>query len=203
MAALSLSSASQWLNNRGVTYSVHQRDRELMGLLVAARGNGLAFISADLAPDEWLFTLLHEVGHFMLDHLVPRSHIMKTEPGLLDVFDGDRPATSRDHAISLFGGVDIGVHAHLLDRDDRGYASTDTGQHEDQASDFALEFLAPMRSVLSFLRESLSQHWNRAAAVDEAEPLLSSRYSLPRAVARLRAIEATQVLEIPNSIIDP
>lgn len=200
---LTLSRVSRWLARHEIAFSMHKRDRELMGLLLAARGNGLIFLNSGLPHDEKDFTLLHEIGHFIFDHLVPRDNVMRHDPDLVEVFDGDRPASSRDKAISFLHNVDIGVHSHLLDRDGSGQSSFDTGLHEDHASWFALEFLAPALEVSAYLRDRLNRSASYSRALNEAEALIAGRFPLPREAARLRAIEAVERLGVRKSVIDP
>lgn len=121
MPHLQLASANRWLADHSAP-SLPDSFGELQGLLVAWRGYAAIFLDGTMTSAARRFTLAHEHGHFLLDYQLARQRILRDAPDLLEVIDGHRPATNGDRAKASLARVPIGLHTHLLHRDDHGGA---------------------------------------------------------------------------------
>lgn len=188
---LDLASTHDWLTQRGVALGFADRDRPLRGLLLAWRGSGLIFVDGRLTEPERRFTIAHELGHFLLDYLEPRTRVLHAAPDLLEVLDGHRSATRQDRARAVLERIELGVHTHLLDRDSHGSAAWGVEQGEDRSSRFALELLSPWHAVRTGLRR-LPTGLRWATRLEEAARLIETEFRLPGDAARTRAREALE-----------
>jgi hypothetical protein len=184
---LNLSAAHGWLHERGVALGFGNRDRPLRGLLLAWRGSGVIFVDGSIATPDRRFTVAHELGHFLLDYLEPRTQVLRTAPELVEVLDGHRNATTQDRARAVLEGLQLGVHAHLLDRDPHGGVAWDVEQGEDLSSRFALELLSPWEAVRAALRR-LPEGTGWEERIEDATRILEERFHLPADAARARAV---------------
>lgn len=199
---LTVSRIRDWLREREIIYSIHETDRSLHGLLLAARGTALVFINADLPEPEKRFASLHEVGHFIFDHLLPRTRVLERDPDLLAVIDGHRAATSQERARAFLQGIDLGIHTHLLDREHDGEVPVNSSHHEDSASAFAAEFLAPIPRAIELLKDANVVSLPYRDALAQSSELLSEYFAIPQPAARLRARDVLEALGVQRSIFD-
>ncbi|WP_448639433.1 ImmA/IrrE family metallo-endopeptidase [Geodermatophilus sp. URMC 63] len=175
MEGLTVRSLGDWLQRRNLPAMDAVVDRPLRGCLVALGGLGVIFVDRTDADDERRLTLAHEVGHFLLDYLVPREDVARRRPELLDVLDGVRAPTDAERFDALLADIPVGFHTHVLERDAHGgHLSNSTAEVEDRAERFALELLAPLRSVL-----------REAGPVDDRDvaDLLRRRFGIPHGAA--------------------
>src|SRR5262249_17714529 len=108
-----------------------------------------AFVDAfdDLA--ERLFSLAHELAHFLRDYLHPRETVTRRlGPDTLDVLDGRRSPTADERLHALLRNAPIGPFTHLCGRDESGLPSNPAGREAEAAADrLAFELLAPAADV--------------------------------------------------------
>lgn len=182
---LSIASAQEWLQDKGIDNALSVPDRELRGCLVAHRGHGFIFLDGTLTPDDERVTLAHEIAHFLRHYERPRNAALQTVgPGVLQAVDGDRPFTPAERVAGVLREVPLGVYQHALGRDGRGRPNTYTLQLETEADLLGFELLAPSRRV----EESSTRGTDR-------EELLRIAYGFPAesAVAWARWIDARRV----------
>lgn len=172
---LTLTTAAEHFARHGVPCRGPTEDRPLAGCFGGHRGIGVILLDATLDRAELLFTLGHEVAHYLRDYDAPRR---KTESSLgiraIEVFDGLRAGRVNERLAGVLRGVSVGCHTHFLDRDRWGRASrADVRDAEDAADRLAFELLAPFDEV------------NASAAPDRAAlaARLTSDFGLPPAMA--------------------
>lgn len=184
---LRLRTAIAWLSQRGFAHSQDTPDRPLHGYLVARGGIGIVFLDGTDPLDEQLFSLAHEVAHFMYDYLRPRTVALNAfGRGIEEVLDGLRPPTPEERLAGILRGVPLGVYSHLGRRSGHGeMADPDIILVEDKADQLALELLAPLTRVVASVRSRLPAR--DAAAQDTVASLLQSGYGLPASVATIYA----------------
>src|SRR5262249_27625624 len=121
LPALSVRRVAAWLRAAGSECPHIGPDRPLRGCLVAFGGAGFVFLDAGDPADQPRFTLAHEVAHFLRDYQQRRRRaVALLGPGVLDVLDGRRQPTPDERLHGVLRGVPVGVHHHLLARDERG-----------------------------------------------------------------------------------
>ncbi|MGA2233960.1 MAG: hypothetical protein ABSG23_00575 [Terriglobales bacterium] len=179
---LRLSDARYWLEQRQMLLSVDEVDRDLHACLIAFAGRGLIFLDGQNPIDELRFSLAHEVGHFIVDYLVPRRTAMaRFGPDIANVLDGHRPATIEERGAAILSNTTIGVYRHMMTRMPSGaIGCSRIAEAENAADQLALELLAPVELV----RESLAE--NREPAKQshhEITTVLKERFGLPNSVA--------------------
>lgn len=201
MPRLRMASANHWLAEHGVP-SLPDGSGELRGLLVAWRGYAAIFLDGTMTAAERRFTLAHEHGHFLLDYLLRRQRILRDAPSLLDVIDGHRPATDADRAKASLARVPIGLHTHLLHRDDHGGAGDSTVASEDDASVYALELLSPWESLLRFLHSGALASGTYADRQVAATDAVASEFALPHDAAQARAAAGLEAIGVKRGFFD-
>lgn len=190
---LTVGNLDQWLQRHQLPTLAAVADRPLRGCLAAYAGVGILFLDRSDDPDQRRLTLAHEVGHFIVDYLLPREDVARRRPDLLAVLDGDRVPTDGERFDALLADVPVGFHTHLLERDAHGgHLSSATAQVEDRAERIALELLAPLRSVL-----------HETATVQDSPTVLRERFGLPAAVATRYANHIQRLRpRRPHSLLD-
>jgi hypothetical protein len=169
--ALTVDSLGQWLQTHQLPALAAVADRPLRGCVAAYAGVGVLFVDRADEPNQRRLTLAHEVGHFVVDYLMPREDVARRRPDLLTVLDGDRAPTDPERFDALIADVPLGFHTHLLERDTHGgHLASATAEVEDRAERLALELLAPLRSVL---------HETTARTAPDSETDLRERFGLP------------------------
>lgn len=148
LSGLAVSAIRNWLAGQGVSPPAPLAtcgDRRLRGGVIAYAGYGFLFADRDDPEGEQRFTLAHEAGHFLMDHLYPREDLLQRfGESLRDVLDGRRPATLGEEIELLLGRSTLTRHTHLLERDSGwGSPSSPVQASEAAADDFACELLAP------------------------------------------------------------
>jgi hypothetical protein len=155
-------------------------DEPKHGFTVAHAGWGVLFLNSADPPDEQRFTLAHEVAHFVLDHLQPRSRALHARgKSILPVLNGKQEPTVAEQLFSVLERIPYRSQTNFMDRNDKGKPRTGQVMESEQRADrLAFELLAPRQELLSLL-----QHAGRKAL--EAE--LIRRFGLPAAEARTYA----------------
>ena len=201
MPRLQMASANHWLADHGAP-SLPDGPGELRGLLVVWRGYAAIFLDGTMSAAERRFTLAHEHGHFLLDYLLRRQRILRDAPVLLEVIDGHRSPTDADRAKASLARVPIGLHSHLLHRDDHGGADDSTAASEDSASVYALELLSPWDPLLRFLRSRLCPDRAYPDQLAAATAAVASEFALPQDAAQARAAAGLEAIGIKRGFFD-
>lgn len=191
---VSVAAVRQWFDHVGIAIPLDEPDRPLRACLVAWRGEGFAFLDALDDPAERVFSLAHELSHFLRDYLRPRETVAaRLGREALDVLDGLRPPTPAERLHAVLRNVSLGPFAHLLRRDDFGCPLTPAEREAEAAADrLAFELLAPVEAVGEARTQSeLVERLVRVFGLPP-QPAASYAASLPpaappldRAVARL------------------
>jgi hypothetical protein len=201
---LTLNSANTWLASQAIRFKFDQPDRSLRGLLLAWRGNGLVLIDGTLSRAEHRFTLAHEFGHFLIDYLATRERVITRAPKLLEVLDGYRSPTYDDRALAAVQQAPLGVHTHLVDRQQHTDLAWDVAMAEDRASRFALELLCPWPRVLGLLRNQArlfgSEPYDEKLRV--AAEIVKHGFALPPSAAHSRAKEVLTTLGVRRGFFE-
>jgi hypothetical protein len=142
------------------------------GFTVAHAGVGVLFLNSADPPDEQRFTLAHEVAHFVLDHLQPRSRALRARgESIRPVLDGEQEPTVAEQLFSVLERIPYRTQANFMARNDKGKPRTGQVMESEQRADrLAFELLAPRQELLSLLNH---------AGRKELEAELISRYGLP------------------------
>lgn len=144
----------QWLAKRGREVEIGYH-RAMHGCMVAWEGKGLVFFDQNDPPEVRRFAIAHELGHFFLDHLLPRRRAIDFfGDDIRDVLDQKR-APSREQSLSaVLEGVPIGVQIHLMDRGPTGDIGKGVVARSEQRADrLALEWLAPSKHARQVMQE--------------------------------------------------
>jgi hypothetical protein len=149
MIDVSIASVRRWFERIAICVPLDEPDRPLRACLVAWRGEVFVFLDSrdDLA--ERVFSLAHELGHFLRDYLHPRETVATClGKAALEVLDGLRPATPVERLQAILRNVRLGPFTHLLRRDDSGRPLTSAERDAEAAADrLAFELLAPAEAV--------------------------------------------------------
>jgi hypothetical protein len=149
MNGVSVASVRRWFERLAIYIPLDEPDRPLHACLVAWRGEVFVFLDSldDLA--ERLFSLAHELGHFLRDYLHPRETVAaRLGKAALEVLDGHRPATPFERLHAVLRNVRLEPFTHLLRRDDSGRPLTPVERDAEAAADrLAFELLAPADAV--------------------------------------------------------
>lgn len=166
----------QWLAQRGRNVEVGYR--QMHGCMVAWEGKGLVFFDPTDPQEEQRFTVAHELGHFVLDHLQPRMRALAYfGESIQDVLDEKRSPSKEERLTAVLEGVPIGVQIHLMDRGPSGAIGTGIVARSEQRADrLALEWLAPSKLARQVLRDGpqetqvqrLRQHFGLPTEMAEA-----------------------------------
>jgi hypothetical protein len=179
---LKITDIQDWLSQRGASVALGCSDRQLRGCLVARSGEGLIFVDGTDSPAELRFTIAHELAHFLIDYLLPRSLALRTfGPWARDVIDGVRPPTPSERLQALLASKAITVHINLMERSGEGEANSNVLSIENRADRVGLALLAPPSIVLSRLAPLADGFVERHEAVTSE---LCLRYGLPSWLAR-------------------
>lgn len=150
------------------------RDRRLRGGVIGWGGFGLLFADRDDPANEQLYTLAHEAGHFLGDHLYPRRDILeRLGPSIKPVLDGLRPPTPQERVHAILASADLIQCAHLLGREES--LNAEIAGREAEADRFAWELLAP----LTALKRRFTGLRADPEAVDRVQSVLTDKYNLP------------------------
>jgi len=149
LRGVSVAVVRQWFERLKIVVPLDEPDRPLRACLVAWRGEGFAFLDALDDPAERVFSLAHELGHFLRDYLQPRETVIeRLGHEALEVLDGLRPATPSERFHAVLRTVSPGPFAPLLRRDDSGRPLTAAERQAEAAADrLAFELLAPVAEV--------------------------------------------------------
>jgi hypothetical protein len=140
---------TSWLRARGAPVTVPLCDGEMSGCVVAHRGCAVIFVAGTDPTDEQRATIAHELAHFIRHYLGLRERAVRAlGHRILEVLDGDRLPTFAERARSVLRDVPVGVHVHMLARDDRRGV---IARVEREADELALELVAPHDVAADYL----------------------------------------------------
>lgn len=177
MVQLTTGKVTQWLWRNGISVGHSISDRSLRGCLIAKCGHGIIFLDAMDPEDEQRFTLAHELAHFLRDYWRPRQlAIGRLGMQAPEVLDGKRAPTSQERLEALLGGVRLGFHLHLMERDGQRRPVDSVSRDAEWCADrLACELLAPAEHVAAL---------HRTAGGEDSPKSLAKRlcqdYGLPR-----------------------
>ncbi|MGE0539379.1 MAG: hypothetical protein AB7R89_04300 [Dehalococcoidia bacterium] len=180
---LSCAVVSDWAARLGLPPLDDATDRPLRGCLLAYAGEAVLLLDGGDDRAQRRVTVAHELGHYLIEIREPRRRVVHALGGdALAVLDGVRPATFDERLNAALAGTPLGVHVHLMTREEDGsIACARVAAAECAADDFALELLAPRSSlrteVLALAGQPLQQRWALASG------LLIDRYDLPPIIA--------------------
>jgi hypothetical protein len=196
---LRLKKAISWLNQRGIEHRMDGPDRPLHGYLIARGGIGVVFLDGTDAPDEQLFSLAHEVAHFLYEYLYPRTSALRAfGSSIVEALDGLRSPTPEERLAGVLRGVPLGMYTHLGRRSNQGsMVDPDVLQIEDKADQLALELLAPLAGVVASVRSRATVQ--TAISENEVVSILQAGYGLPAGVARIYARTVTSAARSSRS----
>jgi hypothetical protein len=170
---LRVAGIDEWLHRHAIPCSLHVPDRPLRACLVAQDSHGAIFLDGTDPEDEQRFSLAHEVAHFLHDYWEPRQQAAERYgDGVLEVFDGVRPARPDERIRALLALIPVGYTVHLMDRG--GVDEHAISAAERDADALGFEILAPADEVLASLG-ALGPADRREAALR----LLTQEYGLP------------------------
>jgi Zn-dependent peptidase ImmA (M78 family) len=184
---LSLFGIEHWLENRGIQdFTFGCESRSVRGCLIAYSGNGIIFVDGSDPPDELRFSIAHEVGHFLVDYLIPRQQLIsQLGVSVVGALDGIRPPRVSERVQALLIGKTLGIHIDLLDRKgNKDNAAFETWQVEDRADKVALALLAPPDQVINQIDLSIPTFQKRS---QQAIVCLLDVFGLPSSVAEYYA----------------
>lgn len=189
ISQLTLYKALAWLKQRGVVLPGLEQvqDRPLRACLIAqgAPNNFILWDDSD-APADQLFSLAHEVAHFLLDYEQPREQALShLGPQILEVFDGGRTPTIEERLHGLIAGVQVRPRQHFMERATQGdILSRQVLEIENRADILALELLAPQEQALALVQTVIKGQPLYTQRLEAATTLLISQYKLAPNVAR-------------------
>jgi hypothetical protein len=124
-------------------------DRPLRACLAAFAGAGLILLDADDPPAERVFSLAHELAHFLRHYWEPRRRAcQRLGDGVASVLDGKRPPTLAERIHALLGSVSLGLQIHLMERGPQWeFLRAEAAAAEEEADRLAYELLAPAAAV--------------------------------------------------------
>ena len=115
---LTLASAGRHFARHGVPCPAPAEDRPLAGCFGGHRGVGVILFDPTLEPAELIFTLAHELAHYLRDYDAPRRRKVAARLGR-SLSRSARRVAARDGDERLAGllrGVIGATHTHFLDR---------------------------------------------------------------------------------------
>jgi hypothetical protein len=180
LAGLTPQRVRDWFSRRKLEVGAPTFERELHGCMVAEEGKGFLFCDSTDPVDVQHFTLAHEVGHFVLESLLPRARAVEAlGKDILAVLNGKRQPSPQEAVSAFINQVPLGTLVRLMDRDSSGVIVTgriDAAEH--RANLVAFELLAPARHVLPRIR---------GLPRAEVHAVLEAHFGLPARQARAYA----------------
>lgn len=186
LARLHLHDVDRWLRARNVGLALDDGSRRaVFGCIVAHAGHGFLFVDGADNPDEIRFTIGHEVGHFLADHLLPRKKALELYgERILPVLNGTRAPSETERLSSVLSGIRLDGYRNFLPRSESADGGLDLWHVEGRADRIAAALLAPPERLLPrIVGATFAERTAHAVA------LLTSEYGMP-AVAAIRYAQA-------------
>lgn len=188
---LTLHKAVEWLDQRSFPTTDLGRlsDRSLRACLVAySPESSFVLLDASDEPAEQLFSLAHEVAHYLLDCVKPRQRTQQISPTIFQVLDRQRPPTLAERIEAALQGIRLQPYFHFMERDSQGdIQNSAVSEAEDRADRLALELLAPQETALALVKTSLKGIASYPARLEATRLTLLTHFKLPEPVARYYA----------------
>lgn len=189
---LTLSAINQWLATHNFYPLSATEDKQLFGLLFVHKGHAFIFIDGTAGVKEQLFTLSHELAHYIIEIDRPRKQaIAQYGPDIGDVFDGLRQPNISEQFAGIVSRVGVRPYLHLLEKPEMDSESRwKVWQAENAADSLAWELLAPESLVKEkLLHKGILLRFNELKQF--LPVLLSESFQLPDAIAKLYANKLT------------
>lgn len=200
ISGLSIHRMCTWFEQHKLMLSIPEvPDRPLFGCLIACQGQGWIFLEKLAPPEEKRFTLAHEFGHYVIEHLIPReTAIGQIGDGINEVLDGKRASTWDEQLMALRKQIDLQPYCHFMERGTNGQiVDTRTTQAEIEADFLALELLAPYRIVLDRCGSRDYDDMQEFIFTD-----LTNDFGLPAEIAQQYAVQLTGTFSHHPSLSD-
>jgi Zn-dependent peptidase ImmA (M78 family) len=168
-----------WLSKAGLRVDHSYFERHMHGCMAADGGFGFIFYDSTDEAHVQNFTVAHELGHFVLEYLLPRERAqLALGERALQVFDNGHEPSAGEALYSILGGIPLNQDS-VMDRSAEGEIERGAiDEAEYRADRVAFELLAPAEYVLPRMK-GLSR--------EEAVTLLETQFGLPRLKARAYA----------------
>src|SRR5262249_43316849 len=116
LRGLRLAVVGRYLNGLGIAWACGEPDRPLRACLAAAGGAGFILLDGDDPQPERVFSLAHELAHFLRHYWQPRTNACRRlgEP-VAAVIDARRAATPAERVRALLADTPLGLHVHLME----------------------------------------------------------------------------------------
>jgi Zn-dependent peptidase ImmA (M78 family) len=179
LARITPEKVKDWLSQCGLRVEHSSFERHMHGCMAAAEGTGFIFYDSTDEAHVQRFTVAHELGHFVLEHLLPRERALHAlGESALQVFDKGRDPPPGDALYSILAGVPLHQES-VMERSAEG--EIDKGaidEAEYRADRVAFELLAPAEYVLPRVK---------GLPREEVVALLELQFGLPRLKAHAYA----------------
>lgn len=156
LAHLHVHDTELWLRARGIPLPFAEEPgaaRSVHGCIVVLAGHGILFVDGADNAAELRFTIAHEIGHFLADHLLPRRKALAHYgDDILDVLDAKRQPTERERWSSILGGLQLDGYRSYLPRGEGDDSGLELWRVESRADRIGAALLAPPGLVLSAAR---------------------------------------------------
>jgi hypothetical protein len=151
LPGLTVAGAERYLARLGWAWDCGAADRPLRACLAALAGAGCILLDAEDEPREAVFSLAHELAHFLRHYWQPRQWAhRRLGDRAAEVLDGRRPPRPEERVRALLADVPLGRHTHLMERGPGRQVHTEAlARAEDEADQLACELLAPAAAVFA------------------------------------------------------
>jgi hypothetical protein len=170
LPGLTLHRAENWLAIQGSSWRCNEPDRPLHACLAAHLGGGFILVDEEDDESERLYSLAHELAHFLRHYWQPRRQAVRAVGAdILDVLDGCRKPTAAERLHMLLRGGLARPYIHLMGRG--AVMLPEVEGAEGEADQLAWELLAPAAEVRGRLAEE--------DGFDEALAVVEEVFGLP------------------------
>jgi hypothetical protein len=173
MKGLSTVAAERYLDQLGPGWVCPGPERDVRACLAARNGAGFILLDADDLPKERVFSLAHEVAHFLWHYWRPRERVgRQLGCPAAEVFDGRRLPTPAERLRALLSNAPLRPHLHLMDRGPSREVMDERVRFAEEVADrLAYELLAPADAV--------AEVWGPGGGTRELATVLGEVFGLP------------------------
>ncbi len=184
LPGLSIQRVEAYLCRLGAVWTCGERERPLRACLVAMGGAGFIFLDEVDDQAERVYSLAHELAHFLRHYRQPRQRVAKAVgEQVLEVFEGLRPPRPEERLHALLHRVTVGAHLHLMRRELIPSHARES-LAEEEADLLARELLAPRDEVLTRWASTKSASGGGIFERLRLEAILLTDFGLPAGEAR-------------------